>query len=665
MKIWHKLLLCLGLLILAFYLAGGLFLQMYDRDFLEATPITWFQYWIYYSSESVKVKFALIGSLVFSLAMAFLPFYKKIFSREKKSSYGDARLATKKEIGKAGLFSSDGIIIGKLFGMYLTINMLYHILMCAPTGGGKGVGYVIPNLLTIKNSVVCLDIKRENWDITSAYRAKYGQKCFLFDPASVDGKTHQWNPLYYISDHPGEKINDIQKIANMLFPDVEGTDPIWTATPRALFMGVVLMLLETPEKPVTIGQVLRETLQGEDPAKYFSNIVNTRADSGNPLSGECITALSTYISIDSKNTRSGVMSSFRSRLELWMNPLIDAATSGNSFDFRDIRRKAHTIHLAVTPDNLARLQPIINLFFQQLLDINTRALPNKENGLNVRLDVLLDEFVSVGKVPILSKGAAYFRGYNIRLSPVIQAPSQLDDVYGKEAAKTFRINHDVQIFFPPKASDYETAEAISKWIGTETIESKSKSKGKNWFKSNQKSENVSERARALFLPQEITRLSQDKCILIVQGLLPIIANKVRYYKDPVFINRLKEVSPSLKALGKKMPTQEQLETATAKGELAAPVPTLDISSIMLQNQALAPTRLNIASSNQTAENQTETVTETVVVEREVTSEDLVNLKDTPLDSFVVDFSDLTKPDFDATEEQLLEYADKMHACINP
>nr|WP_278279043.1 type IV secretory system conjugative DNA transfer family protein [Xylella fastidiosa] len=119
-----------------------------------------------------------------------------------------------------------------------------------------------------------------------------------------------------------------------------GTDVIWTATPRSLFLGIVLMLLETQGKLVTFGQVLRETLQDGDGSVYFGKIINERAKAGNPYSGPCIRALNSYISIASENTRSGVMTSFRSKLELWMNPIIDAATSGNDFDLRDLRKNA-------------------------------------------------------------------------------------------------------------------------------------------------------------------------------------------------------------------------------------------------------------------------------------------------------------------------------------
>jgi type IV secretion system protein VirD4 len=197
-----------------------------------------------------------------------------------------------------------------------------HAIISEPTLSGKGVGIVIPNLLNWPESIVVLDIKQENWDITSGFRKKHGQECFLFNPAATDYRTHRYNPLAYISSDPNFRIDDVQKIANMLFPDEDGTDVIWTATPRSLFLGIVLMLAETPEKPLTLGQVVRETLVDGDGAKYFAKLINERAAAGKSYSGTCVRALNSYVSISAENTRAGVITSFRSRLELWINPLV-------------------------------------------------------------------------------------------------------------------------------------------------------------------------------------------------------------------------------------------------------------------------------------------------------------------------------------------------------
>ena len=96
------------------------------------------------------------------------------------------------------------------------------LALAAPPRAGKGTGVVIPNLLNWPDSVICVDIKRENWTLTSGFRAAHGQSCFLFDPFSEDGRTARWNPFHYVSEDPLKRVNDLQRIAEMLYPDPSG-----------------------------------------------------------------------------------------------------------------------------------------------------------------------------------------------------------------------------------------------------------------------------------------------------------------------------------------------------------------------------------------------------------------------------------------------------------
>lgn len=634
------------------YLAGGIFLMAFDHKFEEATPLTIYQYWYHLGAVRQVQKWLYIASGV-SLAVLLSPFMI-FFASAKKSLFGDARFAKQSEIKKAGLLGDKGIIVGKLGKNYLMFDGQQHAIISAPTRSGKGVGIVIPNLLNWPDSIVVLDIKQENWHITSAFRRKYGQECYLFNPAAADYRTHRYNPLAYISDDPNFRIDDVQKIAGMLFPDQQGTDPIWTATPRGLFLGVVLLLAETPGKLVTLGQVLRETLADGDGSAYFAKQINDRAAAGKPLTGACIRALNSYISIASENTRAGVMTSFRSRLELWMNPLVDAATSANDFDLRDVRKRRMSIYLGVTPDNLERMAPLLNLFFQQLIDLNTRELPNQNKAIKYSCMLLMDEFTAIGKIGILSKGISYIAGYWLRMMPIIQSPAQLVEVYGKDAAQTFSTNHALNIIYPPKASETQTARDISEWLGYQTVTGKSVSKGKGVFTKKSESQSLSDQRRALMLPQEITGLGQAKELIIMENVPPILAKKVLYYKEQVFIERLKETSPRLKALGTKKPSQHELNAAIEAGELGAPVPKLNLGAY--HQLTGGDVQITVAAPK-TAE------TKTVTVERPITPDDVPNLAKMALADFAVDWSPVEKPiASELNTEALLAYADNLCRC---
>lgn len=613
------------------YLTGGIFLATQKMDFNAATPLTAYQYWFHYGSNQEVMKWLYISGGI-SLALLLSPGLL-FLSSAKRSLFGDARFATSAEIKKAGLLGDKGIICGKYKGRYLMFPGAQHAMISAPTRSGKGVGIVIPNLLNWPDSLVVLDIKQENWDITSGFRRKHGQECYLFNPAAVDYRTHRYNPLSYISDDPNFRIDDVQKIANMLFPDQPGTDVIWTATPRQLFMGVVLYLVETPGKLVTLGQVLRETLVDGDGSKYFAAIIKEREDAGDPLSAACVRSLNSYISIASENTRAGVMTSFRSRLELWSNPLVDAATSANDFDLRDVRKKRMSIYLGVTPDNLDRMAPLLNLFFQQLVDVNTRELPSQNKAIKYTCLLLMDEFTAIGKMQVLSKGISYIAGYWLRMLPIIQSPAQLDEVYGKEAAQTFKTNHALQIIYPPKASETQTAKDISEWLGYQTVKGISISKAKGFGGGKSPSESISDQRRALMLPQEITSMKKGTELVVLEDVPPILANKITYYSDSAFIDRLKEVSKSLASLGDKIPSQKQLEAAIQSGELGAAVPMINLEA----HHALVGGAAPVNSIVFAAEND---VTE--VIEKPFTVEEVINIDSFALNNFAVDFSRTNK-----------------------
>ena len=624
------------------HLAGAVVLAGVGRDYNKVNAYTFIQYAVYFG-EQKRINAWLWSGAGFSTVALLLPL-ALFLKPSRRSLHGDARFASAREIRKAGLTGNRGIIVGKKGSGYLMFDGSQHVLLSAPTRSGKGVSVVIPNLLTWPESCVVLDIKRENWDITSGYRRKYGQRCYLFNPGASDGRTHRYNPLGYISEDPGKRIDDIQKIASMIFPDVQGTDPIWTATPRSLFLGVVLFLLESPGKPVTLGQVLRETLTDGDGKDYFDKAAKDRRDCGNGLSGACVRGLQSYTSIASENTRSGIMTSFRSRLELWMNPAIDAATSENDFDLRDLRKRKMSIFIGITPDNLERMAPLINLFFQQLVDLNTRELPSQNPDLKYTCLLLMDEFTSMGKVNILSKGISFIAGYGLRMMPIIQSPAQLTDVYGREAAETFRTNHALNIVFPPKASETESARDISEWLGYTTTKSASKSRNTEIFKRRNSSESVSDQRRALLLPQEITSLGEEAELIVLENVLPIQAKKVRYFADAKFMDRLKEVSPSLSTIGGRLPTKKEMDDAMRAGELAAPVPLLSINEYQ---DVIASAEGSIEQVSSSSSN----------LHRAFIPDDYPRISEI---NFALDLSSIKPPsEGEQTIEKLHEFADKI------
>ncbi|MBM7070734.1 type IV secretory system conjugative DNA transfer family protein [Shewanella sp. 202IG2-18] len=518
-------------MIISLWLSGAIYLYFAHLNYRSATPLTVIQYGYFYGHDK-RTQFWLTLSLI----LGFMPFGLPIalkFRPKKPALYGESRFANQKEMKQAGLLSPNGIVVGKQSNLlnqrYLQFAGQQHVLMSAPTRSGKGVGVVIPNLLSWQDSVVVLDIKQENWNITANFRQTYGQQCFLLNLAPRDYCSHRWNPLYYISVDPNFRINDIQKIGQMLFPNIDNESPIWQASARSLWLGLVLYLLETPPLPVTMGEVLRQLNNGDS---YLIELINQRMQTSQPLSNQCHTALKEYLETPER-TRGSIRKSFSSALELFYNPVIDAVTAYNDFDLRQLRSKKISIYVGVTPDDLQRLSPLINLFFQQLIDLNTRELPEQNPLLKHQVLLLMDEFAAIGKLGILSRGISYIAGYGLRLLTIIQSPSQLRETYGHDAAETLIENHALQIIFAPKNS--KVARELSETLGINTIKQRSRSRqltGKGG-----RSENISDHSRALMLPQEIMRLGANNAILLLENCPPVKCQKIRWYQDKAFIPR--------------------------------------------------------------------------------------------------------------------------------
>jgi type IV secretion system protein VirD4 len=526
-------------LLMSQYLAGFLFLWSVRLDPKDASPITVARY-AYYFHDRTDVRRKLLMASAGGIAAILLGGVAVLLPR-RRALHGDARFARRGEIAKAGLLGEHGIILGRLGHRCLMLPGQQGVALAAPPRAGKGTGVVIPNLLNWPDSVICVDIKRENWVATAGFREKSGQKCFLFDPFAEDGRTARWNPFFYVSPDPRRRVNDLQRIAEMLYPDPPNVDPFWTASARSLFLGIALYLFETPSMLKTIGEVLRQGMDSDDEGfgAHWKRVIEGRNSGRYPLSSDCVRALYDVIDL-APVTASSIRKTFTSRLDLWLNPILDAATSGNDFDLRELRRRALSIYVGVNPDDLHRLRPVLSLFFQQAIGLQTRTLPEHDPTLKRQVLMLLDEFTALGRIPIIAESISYLPGYNVRVLLVIQTPAQLREVYGVNGSETMLKSLAARIVFAPK--DFADAREISDELGNTTVKVRTLSKPLHDFASGKgsrgRSVNVSEQRRALLLPQEVKELGDDEAIVFLEGLRPVRCRKIRYFQDRRFRARL-------------------------------------------------------------------------------------------------------------------------------
>jgi type IV secretion system protein VirD4 len=501
-------------------------------------------------STRIIVAGAMAGGLMLLVWASLMVMLLK--PRDHRNIHGRARFATLVELASRGFLRrrDDGIVIGRMNGRILRLSGQQFVILAAPTRSGKGVGVVVPNLLDYRESVVVLDIKQENFDLTSGWRKSIGHEVYLFNPFAEDRRTHRWNPLSYVSQDPAFRISDLQAIAAMLYPDGDDKDRFWCSQARNAFVAFALYLFETREAQLregavldalpqpTLGAVLRLAAgDGGELKPYLQGLM------GNPAIGEHTrTAFSGLLS-QADVTFASIIGTFREPLNAWLNPVLDAATGGDDFRLDEVRRKRMTIYVGIQPDKLAESRLVVNLFFSQLINVNTRALPQSDPGLRHQCLLLMDEFTSIGRVDIISRAVAYMAGYNLRLLPIIQSMAQLDAVYGKELSRTIITNHALQIIFAPR--EQQDANDYSEMLGYRTIKRKARTRSHGG--GSHVSDNEVLEKRALMLPQELKALGPQKQIILYEALAnPALCRKIRYYKDGYFTRRLRpkvEIAP--------------------------------------------------------------------------------------------------------------------------
>jgi type IV secretion system protein VirD4 len=483
----------------------------------------------------------LAGFLGFGLpALLWLMLLYFLARKKKPSIHGDARFAHAGDLSKHGMFkrTDNGILVGKFRGKLVRLSGQQFMILAAPTRSGKGVGVVIPNLLEYGESAVVLDIKQENYELTSGWRASQGQEVYLFNPFAEDRRSHCWNPLNYVSKDPAFRVSDLMSIAAMLYPDGADDQKFWVSQARNAFMAFTLYLFEKwdddekngiPQqlrsKP-TLGAVYRlSSGDGSDLKQLYQMLAQQSFLSGNAQS-----AFANLLS-QANETFASILGTFKEPLNAWINPVLDAATSDDDFLLTDVRKKKMTIYIGIQPNKLAESRLIVNLFFSQLINLNTKELPQNNPALKYQCLLLMDEFTSIGRVEMIASAVSYMAGYNIRLLPIIQSMSQLDATYGREVSRTLVTNHALQIVFAPR--EQQDANDYSDMLGYTTVRKESITRGRETSRSH------SEERRALMLPQELKAMGADKEVFFYEGIPhPVMCRKIRYYEDKYFTARL-------------------------------------------------------------------------------------------------------------------------------
>lgn len=493
-------------------------------------PPAFFWWWYAYDAYApgIFIEGAYIASSGGIIAAAVAIGMSVWRAREAKNAetYGSARWAQPKEIEAAGLSGPDGVVLGRYQRSYLRHDGPEHVLCFAPTRSGKGVGLVIPSLLTWPGSAIVHDIKGENWQLTAGFRARHG-RVLLFDPTNA--KSSAYNPLLEVRRGEWE-VRDVQNIADILV-DPEGSlekRNHWEKTSHALLVGAILHVLYA-EEDKTLAGVASFLSDPKRPIESTLSAMMRTPHLGEAGVHPVVASAARELLNKSGNERSGVLSTAMSFLGLYRDPVVAEVTRRCDWRIGDIVAgdRPTTLYLVVPPSDINRTKPLIRLILNQIGRRLTEDLQAKAGRR--RLLLMLDEFPALGRLDFFESALAFMAGYGIKSFLIAQSLNQIEKAYGPN--NSILDNCHVRVSFA--TNDERTAKRVSDALGMATEMKAMKNYAGNrlspWLGHLMVSR--SETARPLLTPGEVMQLPQTDEIVMVSGVHPIRAKKARYYED--------------------------------------------------------------------------------------------------------------------------------------
>lgn len=538
-------------------------------------PWSWFIWYMDYGKEYPDqfIKAMSLGVLVAGVLLGLFSFFRTLALKKAKKHqhlHGSAKFAEKDELKDMGLLNDSGVYVGAFKDpkkdkiIYLRHNGPEHILTFAPTRSGKGIGLVLPTLLSWEESAFILDIKGENWALTSGWRSKYANnRCIRFDPSNPDPTLcDSFNPLEEIRIGTQYEVGDSQNLALMLVdPLGKGLNDHWSKTAFALLTGVILYEALMSQDTGDISNLTKLAYRLSDPEKPSDELWDDMCAYKNP-----VVAASGRDMIDRpEEERGSVLSTAKSFLSLYIDPVVSKNVAKSTFKIRDFMNSDQpvSLYLVINPADKGRLMPLIRIIIAQTIRTLVEKMEFKD-GRSVRhykhrLLLMLDEFASLGKIEILEEALHYMAGYGIKGYLIAQDVEQVrsrERGYGTEETVTSGC-HIKNAFAPNKP---ETSKYISEMCGDTTVLKEAitiSGKRTGMFLGNV-SRTIQETKRPLLTPDECRRLPgalknekgevvEAGDMLISMAGFPVVYGKqILYFNDPIFSERAK-VEPPIKA----------------------------------------------------------------------------------------------------------------------
>ncbi len=530
-------------------------LRLYD-------PIDFWIWFYRYGDTTSLAKYFHVGwwciasSLLIVLIFSLVINLQEHIYKPLADTHGSAHFATRKEVKQSGLMNCNNdtavyvgayydTVTGKLH--HLKDSSPTHVFVFAPSRSGKGVGLIIPTLLSYQSSVIISDFKLENWHITAGYRKSIGQIVLKFDPTCTDGTAVCFNPLSEIRLGQHE-VRDAQLIADMLVdPHGKGCHDHWSNAANSLLVSTILHVLYSESDKSLAGvraflthphRTEEETLQEMLATTHDPDYQHSWIDrgTGEPTMTHSIVASGAREMLNKcEEERTSIISSALTYLKLYRDPIIAMNTRNHDFKITDFihHEKPISLYLGIPPSDITRTMPLMRLMLQMILSRLTESLePHTQSSQRRQVLLMLDEFPQFGKLPFFEKALSYSAGYNIRAYLVSQDMQQIYKEYGHD--QSIVSNCGIRIAYAPNT--LETAKYLSESLGSTTLRQKHihySGRRFQWLMNNM---SISEQdtKRPLLTPDELMRLPQDVALIFKNGVAPIYGNKIYYYRELLF-----------------------------------------------------------------------------------------------------------------------------------
>ena len=478
--------------------------------------------------EAFKVAFGAVA--LFALGLGLLAF---VWSwRKQRDDYGAAHWQTKPELRKNDMLHpvGNGFVCGKLGAAkssagYVSSKEIPHVMMVAPTRAGKGVGFVIPNILAFNGSAVVLDVKGENFEKTARYRMANGDEIYRFSPFDWANGTHRYNPLARIAKARSfaEQFTEVSILADLFLDKDNRQSDTFSEAGKTIFVAACLLALQ--RKKATLGEVCKIVSDGADKNAQYQTYAEEAVEP---------TLQTLWMNAASASDRlltSNIQALKTAGLKQWDNPAVVAATNGNDFDFSTFRKKPQSLYIAVSEDHISTLSPLLRLMFADLIASLRANEPGPDEKWPVM--IMIDEFQQMGAMPYLERAIHTLASYGGRIAMIAQSLAALDKIYGPDGRGSLENGAGLKLYITPR--DEQTVKEVSASVGKTTSEAVTTSYGRNKGFLGAQSSTSRYEERPLLSETEARFMDPDDVIILASPQHPIKATRIKYYEDPKFM----------------------------------------------------------------------------------------------------------------------------------